>query len=105
MQNKSVLSYSIFVPTLFIVGLSLVSVIFPALIVKLASPYEINLEFFELGTSAIPLLIANSILICVGFSYYKRKLPKNISKPIEFILNYEVSKLVAIIVGILLLAI
>ena len=105
MRNTSVLSTAVFVSTLFVVVFSLVSVIFPALIVKAVSPYEINLDSFELGPSAIQLIIANSILIGIGLAYYKRKLPKNISKPIEFILNYEVSKRVAIIVGIIMLAI
>ena len=105
MQTTSILSTVVFVSTLFVVAFSLVSVIFPALIVKAVSPYEITLNSFELGPSAIPLIIANSILIGVGFAYYKRKLPKSVSKPIEFILNYEVSKRVAIIVGIIMLTI
>lgn len=105
MVNNSIISYAVFFSTLFIVGLSLVSVVFPALIVKIASPYEINLNPFEIGPSAIQLLVANSILICIGIAYYKRKLPKTVSKAIEFILNYEISKRVAIIAGIIILAI
>lgn len=99
------ISYVVFFSTLFIVGLSLVSVIFPALIVSIATPYEINLDPFEVGPYAIPLLVSNSILIGLGITYYKKKLPTQVSKPIEFVLNYEVSRQITIIVGIVVLAI
>ena len=105
MTHHTVLQYAIFTSTLFVVGLSLVSVIFPALIIKIVSPYEINLEYFELGQSSILFLIANSILIGIGLAYYKRKLPKNVITPIEFVLNYEVSKRIAIIASIIMLVI
>jgi len=105
MRNISVLSTAVFVSTFFVVALSLASVVFPVLIVKAVSPYEINLDSFEFGTLTIPLIIANSILIGIGIAYYKQKLPKHLVTPIEFILNYEVSKRVAIITGVTMLAI
>lgn len=105
MVSTSAISYSVFFSTLFVVCISLVSVVFPALIVTIASPYQTNLDPLETGPLAIPLVIANSTLIGVGLAYYKRKLPAYVSKPIEFILNFEVSKRITIIVAIILLAI
>lgn len=105
MVSTSAISYSVFFSTLFVVCISLVSVVFPALIVTIASPYQINLDPLETGPLAIPLVISNSVLIGIGLAYYKRKLPASVSKPIEFILNFEVSKRITIIVAIILLAI
>ncbi|MBI2006345.1 MAG: hypothetical protein HYS75_03625 [Nitrosopumilales archaeon] len=105
MVSTSAISYSVFFSTLFVVCISLVSVVFPALIVTIASPYQTNLAPFEAGPLAIPLVIANFVLIGVGLAYYKRKLPTSVSKPIESILNFEVSKRITIIVAIILLAI
>jgi hypothetical protein len=105
MVSTSTISYGVFFSTLFVVCISLVSVIFPALIVTIASPYATNLDPLETGPLAIPLIITNSILIGVGIAYHKRKLPTSVRKPIEFILNFEVSKRVAIIAAIILLAI
>ena len=105
MVSTSAISYSIFFSTLFVVCISLVSVVFPALIVTIASPYQTNLDPFEAGPLAIPLVIANFVLIGTGLAYYKRKLPASVSKPIESILNFEVSKRITIIVAIILLVI
>ncbi|MGQ0377398.1 MAG: hypothetical protein ACT4OW_07855, partial [Nitrososphaerota archaeon] len=105
MVSTSAISYSVFFSILFVVCLSLVSVIFPALIVTIASPYQTNLDPLEAGPLAIPLVISNSVLIGVGLAYYKRKLPTYVNKPIELILNYEVSKRITIIVAIIMLAI
>jgi len=105
MVSTSAISYSVFFSTLFVVCLSLVSVIFPALIVTIASPYQTNLDPLETGPLAIPLVIANFVLIGIGLAYYKRKLPASVSKPIDSILNFEVSKRVTIIIAIILLAI
>jgi len=105
MVRNTILSYAIFVPTLFVVGLSLASIVFPALIVKTVSPYEVNIDPYDLGPFTIPLLLGNLILISVGILHYTRKLPKNVNATIEFMLNYEISKRVAIIAGIIILAI
>lgn len=105
MVQASAISYGIFLSTLFVVGFSLVSVIFPALIVTMASPYQINLDPLEIGPLAIPLVITNSVLIGIGLAHHKRKLPASMTKPIEYILNLEVSKRVTIIAAIILLAI
>ena len=103
-QNK-ITSYAVFLFTLAIVLLNLISVVFPAFIITTVNPYPSNLNSFELGPLTAPLTIANIILIGVGFAYCKKKLPQSIYKPIKYFLNFEISKKVTLVVAIIILAI
>jgi len=98
------LSYVVFLSTLSVILLSLVSVIFPALIIRTVSPVETGLDPFESGPW-VPLLISNVILFGFGLVYYKKRLPKKFSQTVEFILNFEISKKAALIIAIILLSI
>lgn len=91
--------------TLAIISLNLISVVFPAFIITSINQYPSNLDPFELGPLAIPLIGTNVVLLGVGFAYYKKKLPQNIHKHIESVLNFEISKKIALIAGIIILAI
>lgn len=98
-------SYAAFLFTLAIVLLNLIAVVFPAFFIKSVYPYPNNLNSFEIGPLAVPLIVANIILIGIGLAYYKKKLPSNIYKPIKSFLNFEISKKVALAVAIIILAI
>ena len=98
-------SYAAFFFTLTIVSLNLISAVFPALIITSVNQYPSNLDPFELGPLAVPLIGTNVVLLGVGFAYYKKKLPQNIHKHIESVLNFEISKKTALIAGIIILAI
>jgi len=98
------LSYVVFLSTLSVILLSLVSVVFPALIISTVSPFESSLDPFESGPW-VPLLISNVILFGFGLGYYKKRLPKKFSQTVEFVLNFEISKKVALIIAIILLSI
>ena len=98
-------SYAAFFFTLAIISLNLISVVFPAFIITSINQYPSNLDPFELGPLAIPLIGTNVVLLGVGFAYYKKKLPQNIHKHIESVLNFEISKKIALIAGIIILAI
>jgi len=104
-NSTKIFTYSAFLATIVIVLFSSVSIVFPALIISVASLHENDYDLFEPGLLAVPLLVVNAILLGVGFAYYKKKLPASIRKPIEFILNFEISKKVALIVGIILLSV
>jgi len=104
-SSTKIFTYSAFLATIVIVLFSSVSIVFPALIISVASLHENDYDSFEPGLLAVPLLVVNAILLGVGFAYYKKKLPVSIRKPIEFILNFEISKKVALIVGIILLSV
>jgi len=80
----------IFLFTLVIVSLSLTSVIFPAFIESVASPYDSGLSPYEIGPWTTPLLVSNAIILGIGFAYYKKKLPTILSNSIQHILNFEI---------------
>jgi len=89
---------------LAIVSFSLVSVVFPTLIIDLASPYENLFETFELGAYSIPFLIIN--LSIIGFIIFCIKKPQHrLNNIFTIILNFEISKKTTIIVGIIILSI
>ena len=94
----------VFICTISIVLFSLVSVIFPALIISITSPLT-EVESFEFGALTIPFLIISFVLFLVGILYKQNKLSGTISNRINFILDFEISKNVAIIIGIVLLII
>ena len=100
-----VLTYSAFFATIAIVLFSSISIVFPALIISIFSIHENDYDPFEPGLLALPLLVVNAILLGVGFVYYKKKFPSSVRKLIEFILNFEISKKVALIVGIVMLSV
>lgn len=88
-----------------IVLLSLVSIVFPALIITSVRTYDTGLDLFETGPLTPTLMISNSLLLVIGLLYYKKKLPKRINKPIRYILNFEINGKTALIVGVILLSI
>jgi len=85
--------------------LSLVSIIFPALIISLTSVHESELDPFEVGPLAFPLLVSSFILFGCGLVYYKKRLPTTVSKPIEYFLNFEISRRIAFLAALVLLSI
>lgn len=98
-------SYAAFFFTLTIVSLNLISAVFPALIITSVNQYPSNLDPFEIGPLAVPLIGTDVVLLGVGFAYYKKKLPQKIHKHIESVLNFEISKKTALIAGIIILTI
>ncbi len=60
---------------------------------------------FEPGVWTFPILITNLILLLIGILFYKKRLPVIIKKTIDFILNFEVSRKIAFIVVVSLIAI
>jgi len=104
-ESRSILSNIVFLFTLGIILLSLVSIIFPALIISLTSVHESTLDSFEMGPLTFPLLVSSFVLLGCGLAYYKKWLPSTVSKPIEYFLNFEISRRIAFLVAIVLLSI
>ena len=94
----------VFISTIFIVVFSLVSVIFPALIISIVEPL-INLNSFELGALAIPFLLISVIIFSTGVLYKQNKLSKKVRDGINFILDFEISKKITLVIAIILLSI
>jgi len=110
-RRQNHISWIIFLPTLILVLLSLVSVMFPALILRTLGGFEdsVDIDPFEVGSLAFPLLITNFVIFGLCILYYKNKLPRIISKSLRFIFNFDISSklaffVIVIIIGIYIVA-
>ena len=105
-QRKTrIVSWAVFLVTLILVLISLIPVVFPALLLKTFGGFEdhIGINPFEIGIWAAPFLITNLVLLCLGIFYLKNILPKQIVNSIKFIFNFEVPSSVAFLVITILL--
>ena len=111
-HKSHIIELVVFVFSISIVLLSLVSVIFPALIASNSSTIKELTELgivvaeinpFATGIWTAPLLATNLIILGLGIFYFKKKLPESLKKLFDFVLIFEISKKTAIIaVGIIL---
>jgi len=106
-KKLHIVRWTIFLFTLSIVLISLISVIFPALIASnnsiIKALEEIGIQVadidpFVLGVWSTSLIVVNLMVFTLTILFFKKKLPDFILKPIEFIFSFEVSKKVAFIV-------
>ena len=104
-KSSKILYHLVFFTTLSIVVFSLFAIIFPSFLMTTFYPYTTNLQPFESSVWLVPIISSNSILLVIGFAYYRKKLPLQIYKGIEFILNFEISKKTALLTGITILVI
>jgi len=73
--KTSKLSYLVFAFSITIVSIALLLVIFPALIVIIIGT-KVEIDPFEQGVWAAPIVITSFILLDFGILYYTKKLPK-----------------------------
>ncbi len=113
-QSLIWISWPIFIFSMIIVLLSIVSVMFPTLIASSHSSITklkdlgvtlVEVDPFELGVWAWQLIIVNVLIFGTTYLYFKKKLPDIISRSIDFVFNFEISKKIAFIVIVILLAI
>lgn len=98
-QNSTLVHKTVFIFSLAVVVLSLVSVIFPTLIIRLTSQSTTSLVSpLDIGVLALPVIASNVFIFGLGILYYKKNLPNYLIKSINFILNFEISRRIAIIV-------
>jgi len=100
-SNK--VTYTVFIFSLILVVINIISVIFPSLIAETLVKTEVTHGPFTIGSWAIPVIIANLVCLGIGIAYFKNYLPRKIANTIRFVYNFEVSKQVAIIVLIILI--
>jgi len=103
--SSRLVTYAVFLFTLGVIGISIISISFPALIITTTYDFPLELDPFEISPWLSPIIISTIILLTVGFLYLQKKLPSVIYRSIEFILNFEISKKVAIITGLFILSI
>jgi len=108
------ISWIVFFFTISMVILSLIPVVFPSLIVASFTQvndleqYDISgleIDPFQAGPLSGALFVTSGIVFGLAILYFKNKLPKSISKAFQLIFNFEVSKKVAIISMVVILAI
>ena len=101
--SSKLVTYAAFLVTLGIVGISIISVIFPALIISTTYEFPNDLDPFETSPWTAPIIISSFSLLTLGFLYKNEKLPPQLYSGIKFLLNFEISKKTAIIAGIIIL--
>ena len=101
--SSKLVTYAAFLVTLGIVGISIISVIFPALIISTTYEFPNDLDPFETSPWTAPIIISSFSLLTLGFLYKNEKLPPQLHSGIKFLLNFEISKKTAIITGIIIL--
>ena len=100
-NNIFILFVSIF--SLFVIGIILLSVIFPALIISNMGVHSNTLNSFEIGQSASVILLGNIAIFSLSIIYYKNKFPYSIQNSISKILQKNISKKITIIIIIIIL--
>ena len=95
----------VFLFALIMVGINLLSVVFPALILHEFGHISTDrYDAFEIGNNATLLIVGNIIILSLGVLYKKNKLPSFLSS-INKIRTFEISKKQSLIVGIIILAV
>ena len=108
------LSWIVFLFTLFVVLISLISFVFPALLISemgsgnameqtgVKGLYKINP--YETGHWAVPLFAANIIVFTLFVLYRCNKLPDSIIHGLESLFSFEISKKTASVIFLIILA-
>ena len=96
-KKSRFITYVVFIFALTVVILNIVSLIFPALLLTSFVSVESRINPFELGSWAIPFLVANLSVLAFGLLYYRKLLPDLITRYFKFILDFEVSRKITII--------
>jgi len=107
--NKTKNSYLVnaaFIFSIIIVGLNVVSILFPALIVRITSgSVDAPVSPFEIGPWAYPLLLANAVILIIALLYSRGKLPTSVKNSINFIQKFETSRRITIVTFLVILGI
>ena len=102
--KKQALAFLISIFSLFVAGITLISIVFPSLIISNFGIHSSNLEIFEIGNNALVILSCNLFLIIFGILFYKNKLPDRIQTSISYLLHKQLStKITIILISIIIL--
>jgi len=111
--KRGKLSWIVFLFTLFVVLISLVSFVFPALLIsEMGSGNEIEetgikgtykIDPFEVGHWAAPLFVANIIVFTMFVLYRWNKLPDGIKRGLESLFSFEISKKTAVVIILIIM--
>jgi len=111
--KRGKLSWIIFLFTLFVVLISLVSFVFPALLISemgsgntieetgVKGTYKINP--YELGHWTVPLFVVNIIVFTMFVLYRWNKLPDSIKHGLESLFSFEISKKTTVVIILIIM--
>jgi len=88
----SKISNLIGIVSIFFVGLTVITIIFPSLFSSIFGKFSNNLIPYEVGILGVPVILSNLALLFFGIIYYKKKLPSSISNSIDKIRTFEIPK-------------
>ena len=90
--KQNPVSWIVCLSTIIVVLFSLISVLFPALILRSLGGFDdsAGIDPFELGSLAYSFLITNFIIFGLVILYFKKRLPSQLTNSINFIFNFEV---------------
>ena len=95
----------LFIFALVMVGVSLLSVIFPGLILhEFGNVMTDKYDPFEIGNNSILLITSNTILLSLGFLYKKNKFT-NFTLLLNKVRNFDISKKQSVIAGIAIITV
>jgi len=98
------ISFIVFIITLAVISIYVVSLVFPAFIITSVESMNQD-ERFVLGENARPFIITNMILFAIGVFIYLKIIPLKITNAVKFLVSFEVSKRIAVICMIVLIAV
>ncbi len=106
-SKTSFVTWTVFLATLIVLFFTLIPAVFPALLLTSFGGFKNFAEInpFEIGIFAYPLLVTNLVVLSIGVLYYKNRLWQPIRKSFRFIYNFEVSKRVAFFVIVILIGV
>jgi|CXWL01.1.fsa_nt_gi hypothetical protein len=104
-KQRHIISWIIFVPTIAAVFISLIPSIFPAFLLRTFGGLadNVQIEPFETGLWAYPIIIVNVIVFSLFLLYSKNHLPQIMYKSIWFVFSFEISPQMAFVVIVILI--
>jgi len=104
LKDQNLTSNLVFFFSSSIILLNLLSIVFPALLLRLSSGSGLaGISPYELGTLAIPLITTNAIFFCLIFLYKKNLLPSYFYKTTQFLTSFDISNKLAILILLLVI--
>jgi hypothetical protein len=101
--SSKLVTYIVFLFSFGIIGISIISIIFPALIISSTYEYPHELDPFETSPWMGPIIISSIVILGLSFLYITNRLPTFLNNGIKFIFNFEISRNVSIIIGLIIL--
>jgi hypothetical protein len=93
------------IPTVTLVSLTIISIIFPSLFSSIFGKHSADLIPYEVGILGIPTILSNLALLSFGILYYKNKLPITLSNFINKIRIFEIPKKTSMIILLIIFSI